>query len=64
MTGFSHFWNFTRVVSGSVGDSALAGVITAPIGLALGDVTIRSACLSSLLGWQKKTWKGGHAGYF
>jgi hypothetical protein len=55
MTGFSHFLNFTSVLAGSVGVSALAAVITAPVGLALGGVTIGSACLSSLLGWQKKT---------
>ncbi|WP_375702762.1 hypothetical protein, partial [Bartonella sp. CL43QHWL] len=32
----------------------LAGVITAPIGLALGGVTIGSAIISSALGWEKK----------
>jgi hypothetical protein len=58
MTEFSHFLNFTSVVAGSVGVGALApiaGVITAPVGLALGGVTIGSACLSSLLGWQENT---------
>jgi hypothetical protein len=54
MTGFNHFLNLTCVVAGSVGVSALAGVITAPLYLALGAVTIRSACRSSVLGWQKK----------
>jgi hypothetical protein len=49
------FLFFTSVVTGSVGVSALAGVITAPLGLALGGVTIGSACLSSLSGWQKKS---------
>jgi hypothetical protein len=55
MTGFNNFLNFTSVVAGSVGVSALAGVITAPLGLTLGGATIGSACLSSVLGWQKKT---------
>ncbi|WP_375671636.1 hypothetical protein [Bartonella sp. CL27QHWL] len=54
ITGISHFLNFASVAAGSVGVSALAGVITAPIGLALGGVTIGSAIISSALGWEKK----------
>lgn len=54
ITGISHFLNLTSVAAGSVGVSALAGVITAPIGLALGGVTIGSAIISSALGWEKK----------
>ena len=53
-TGLSHFLNITSVAAGSVGISALAGVITAPIGLALGGVTIGSALISSALSWEKK----------
>lgn len=54
ITGFNHFLNFTSVAAGSVGVSAIAGVITAPIGLALGGVTIGSAIISSALSWEKK----------
>ena len=54
ITGVSHFLNLASVVAGSVGVSALAGVITAPIGLALGGVTIGSAVVSSVLSWEKK----------
>jgi hypothetical protein len=47
--GFNHFLNFTSIAAGSIGVSALAGVITAPIGMALGGVTICSALISSVL---------------
>jgi hypothetical protein len=54
ITGFSHFLNFTSIAAGSIGVSALAGVITAPIGIALGGVTMGSAIISSGLSWEKK----------
>ena len=54
ITGINHGLNVTSAISGSVGITALAGVITAPVGLALGGVTIGSAIASSLIGWQKK----------
>ena len=42
------------MTAGSVGITALAGVITAPIGLGLGGVTVGAAIISSALSWQKK----------
>ena len=54
VTGITHFLNFTSVAAGSVGISALAGVITAPIGLALGGVTVSTAIISSALALEKK----------
>lgn len=54
ITGFTHFLNLTSVAAGSVGISALAGVITAPIGLILGGVTVGGAIISSALSWEKK----------
>jgi hypothetical protein len=44
----------TSIAAGSIGVSELAGVITAPIGIALGGVTIGSAIISSGLSWGKK----------
>jgi len=54
ITGVSHSINAICVVSGSVGVSALAGVITAPIGMALGGVSIGGAVISSALAFEKK----------
>ena len=54
ITGFTHFINLASVTAGSIGVSALAGVITAPIGMALGGVTIGGAIISSALSWEKK----------
>jgi hypothetical protein len=55
ITGINHFLNLSSVATGSLGVTALAGVITAPIGMALGGVTIGSAIISSALNWKKKT---------
>ena len=54
ITGFTHVINLTTVAAGTVGISALAGVITAPIGLALGGISIGGAVISSVLSWGKK----------
>ena len=54
ITGFTHFINLASITAGSVGVSALAGLITAPIGLALGGVTIGGAVISTALTWEKK----------
>ena len=54
ITGVSHFLNFTSIAAGSVGVSALAGVVTAPIGIALGSVTIATSLISTGLNIEKK----------
>ena len=54
ITGFTHFINLASITAGSIGVSALAGLITAPIGLALGGVTIGGAVISTALTWEKK----------
>ena len=54
VTGIGHAVNITSVVAGAVGVSSLAGVITAPIGIALGGVSIGCAVLSSGLSCKKK----------
>ena len=46
--------NLTSVTAGSIGISALAGVVTAPIGIALGGITIATAVISTGLNIQKK----------
>jgi hypothetical protein len=43
----TRFLNVISIAAGLIGVSALAGVITAPIGIALGGVTIGSAIISS-----------------
>lgn len=53
-TAIDHFLNITSVVAGSLSVTALAGVITAPIGMALGGITIGGAVVSSILTWEKK----------
>jgi hypothetical protein len=55
ITGINQFLNLSSVAAGSLGVTALAGVITATIGMALGGVTIGSAIISSALNWKKKT---------
>lgn len=54
ITRVTYVINVTNIAAGSVGVSALAGLITAPVGLALGGVTIGGAILSSVLSWENK----------
>ena len=54
MSGLVHFLTATEVVSGSISIISLAGVITAPVGLALGGITVGLTTLSFGLNFGKK----------
>lgn len=54
ISGIGHALNAVSLAAGSISITALAGAITAPIGLALGGVTLTTTLFSTVLSFHKK----------